>query len=83
VTPHLTQGPIATTDDERIANVLTAIKSEVGDVADLARWALENWQAARAGLVAVREVAQESGLAAGVRAELLEIVADGLDVAES
>jgi hypothetical protein len=75
VSPRLEIGHVATTDDERIANVLTALQHETSPEADTARWAIENWQAARAALVAIRET--------GPSAEVVEIVAEGLEVAES
>lgn len=74
VGPSLSLGRIADSDDERIANALGALVDDQSIAASAARWAIENWQTARTALVAIRETAPS--------AEVLEIVAEGLEVAD-
>lgn len=91
--PGQTLGKIATTDDEQIENVLGATKTntlarhdagasdaELGDARTVV-WAIQGWQGARAGLVALREyVLLDATLSPKDRAEMLTIIAEGLEV---
>jgi hypothetical protein len=78
VSPRLTLGPIATTDDERLSNLALAWKTEPTIEGGTIRWTLEALQGARAALDAVKEVAEAMPAGSPERAELLEIVAEGL-----
>lgn len=49
----LTQGPIATTFDERIANLITAYKDDTSNEASTIRWLVANLQRARSALAAL------------------------------
>lgn len=81
MTPTITQGHTATTDDERVANLRTAFAHEPGEAGGAVRWALRELAGARASLAAVRDAVQAAQQNADVTLdsdELLEIVNEGL-----
>lgn len=74
--PGLELGRIASTTDDRISNLLRALATDRTPEAATARWALKGWQTARAGLDAVREVADDMATGGD---ELREIVRESLE----
>lgn len=80
MTPHLTIGPVATSLDARIENLLLAFRSDETDAGQALAWALRSWQVARAGLEAVKEVADDpDAMEHKVAEELRDIVREGLE----
>lgn len=75
MTPRLTIGPVATSLDARIENLLFAFEHDDSDAGHALLWALRSWQIARAGLEAVKEVADDMAVGGD---ELREIVIEGL-----
>jgi hypothetical protein len=71
-----TQGPIATDLDGRIANLLNAWATDTTMEGEAIRWALRSWHVARLALQAIKEAVDEGPVD---KAELLEIVAEGLE----
>lgn len=67
---------VSSTLDGRIANLLTAWETDRTPEGEAMRWALRSWHVARLALQAIKEAVEVGPLD---KAELLEIVAEGLE----